>query len=336
MKKEHIILGIETSCDETAVAIVKDGKKILANIVASQIDTHKQFGGVVPEIASRHHVEQVTVVLEEAMSEAQVSWEQIDAIAVTEGPGLVGALLIGISAAKAIAFARNKPLIAVNHMAGHIYANRLETEFNFPLLALIVSGGHTELVLMTDYDSYKLIGETLDDAAGEAFDKVARVLHLPYPGGPQIDRLAKDGKESIDFPRAWLEEGSFDFSFSGLKSAVINYVHNMEQRGESINIKDVATSFQASVVNVLTEKTFNAATKYNVNQVIVAGGVAANNGLREAIINKFKKTDIPVYIPPIQLCTDNAAMIAAAASISYEKNHFSGWDLNANPSLSLS
>lgn len=335
MKKEHIILGIETSCDETAVAIVKNGKEILSNIVASQIETHKPFGGVVPEIASRHHVEQITIVLEEAINKAKVSWNQIDAIAVTEGPGLVGALLIGISAAKAIAFAKNKPLIAVNHMAGHIYANRLESEFTFPLLALIVSGGHTELVLMKDYDSFELIGETLDDAAGEAFDKVARVLQLPYPGGPQIDQLAQRGRETIDFPRAWLEKDSFDFSFSGLKSAVINYVHNIKQRDENINIQDVAASFQASVVQVLTEKTFYAAKKYNVNQLIVAGGVAANKGLRESMIHRFAKTEIPVYIPPITLCTDNAAMIAAAASILYEKNQFSTWDLNANPSLSL-
>src|SRR5699024_6448031 len=222
MKKDIYILGIETSCDETAVAIVKNGVEIISNTVASQIDSHKRFGGVVPEIASRHHVEAITVVLEEAFNESGLSWEAIDAIAVTEGPGLVGALLIGVNAAKALAFAKQKPLIGVHHIAGHIYANRLEKEFEFPLLALIVSGGHTELVLMREHGRYEVIGETRDDAAGEAFDKVARMLELPYPGGPQIDRLAAEGEETIAFPRAWLEEGSYDFSFSGLKSSVIN------------------------------------------------------------------------------------------------------------------
>ncbi len=335
LKKEHIILGIETSCDETAVAIIKNGKDTLANVVSSQIDSHKRFGGVVPEIASRHHVEQITVVLEEAFQQANVSWKQIDAIAVTEGPGLIGALLIGINAAKAIAFAKGKPLIGVHHIAGHIYANRLKTEFKFPLLALIVSGGHTELVLMKEHGSYELIGETLDDAAGEAYDKIARSLDLPYPGGPHIDRLAHLGKVTVDFPRAWLSEGRFDFSFSGLKSAVINYIHNKNQKGEQINKADVAASFQASVIDVLSEKTYQAALKYHVKQVIVAGGVAANQGLRETLLDKFSDTTIPVLIPPVELCTDNAAMIGAAASILYEKNQFAPWDLNGRPSLQL-
>lgn len=335
MKKDTIILGIETSCDETAASIVKNGREILSNVVASQIESHKRFGGVVPEIASRHHVEQITMVLEEAVNQAEVTWDDIDAIAVTEGPGLVGALLVGVNAAKALAFAKNKPLIGVHHIAGHIYANRLENEFAFPLLALIVSGGHTELVIMKNHYDYELIGETRDDAAGEAYDKVARMLKLPYPGGPEIDRLSAEGKATIDFPRAWLEEGSYDFSFSGLKSAVINTLHNAEQRGETLNPAEVAASFQQSVIEVLTEKTYRAAQEYNVKQVIVAGGVAANKGLRESLKERFSKEDIDLYIPPIHLCTDNAAMIAAAGTILYGKGKFAELDLNANPSLML-
>lgn len=335
MKKDTIILGIETSCDETAASIVRNGREILSNVVASQIESHKRFGGVVPEIASRHHVEQITMVLEEAVNQAEVTWDGIDAIAVTEGPGLVGALLVGVNAAKALAFAKNKPLIGVHHIAGHIYANRLENEFAFPLLALIVSGGHTELVIMKDHYDYELIGETRDDAAGEAYDKVARMLKLPYPGGPEIDRLSAEGKAAIDFPRAWLEEGSYDFSFSGLKSSVINTLHNAEQRGEVLNPADVAVSFQQSVVEVLTEKTFRAAQEYKVKQVIVAGGVAANKGLRESLKNRFNSENMDLYIPPIHLCTDNAAMIAAAGTILYEKEKFAALDLNANPSLML-
>lgn len=335
MNKDKIILGIETSCDETAAAIVKNGNEILSNIVASQIESHKRFGGVVPEIASRHHVEQMTIVLEEAMSQANVKWDEIDGIAVTEGPGLVGALLIGVSAAKALAFAKNKPLIGVQHIAGHIYANRFEQEFEFPLLALIVSGGHTELVLMKEHGHFELIGETRDDAAGEAYDKVARMLKLPYPGGPEIDRLAKLGDTTIDFPRAWLEEGSHDFSFSGLKSAVINKIHNAKQRGEYLKDEDIAASFQASVVDVLTTKALRAAKEYNVKQVIVAGGVAANQGLRAELKRKFSEAQIPLLIPPLKLCTDNAAMIAAAGAIFFEQGKLAGLDLNANPSLEL-
>lgn len=335
MRKDTIILGIETSCDETAVAVVKNGTEILSNTVASQIESHKRFGGVVPEIASRHHVEQMTMVLEESVQEAQVDWDDIDAIAVTEGPGLVGALLVGVNTAKALAFAKRKPLVGVHHIAGHIYANRFQQEFTFPLLALIVSGGHTELVLMKEHGVFEVIGETRDDAAGEAYDKVARMLQLPYPGGPQIDKLAKEGEVTIDFPRAWLEEGSYDFSFSGLKSAVINKIHNSTQRGEDLKKEDIAASFQASVVEVLTEKTYRAAKQYQVKQVIVAGGVAANSGLRASLTLRFQESNIPLLIPPLRLCTDNAAMIAAAGTIAFEKGKRSGLDLNANPSLAL-
>lgn len=334
MKTNNIILGIESSCDETAVAIVKNGTEVLANVVSSQIESHKQFGGVVPEIASRQHVEQITIVLEEAFERSAVSWDDIDAIAVTEGPGLIGALLVGINAAKALAFAKNKPLIPVHHIAGHIYANRIEKEFEFPLLSLIVSGGHTELVYMEDHDTYELVGETLDDAAGEAFDKIARSLQLPYPGGPHIDRLAHEGDDVYNFPRAWLE-GTYDFSFSGLKSAVINFIHNQKQRGEKIVVENIAASFQASVVEVLAEKTYRAALEKNVKQVIVAGGVAANKGLRTALLERFQQTDIPLLIPPIHLCTDNAVMIAAVGAVLYEKKHFASWDLNGKASLFL-
>lgn len=316
MNKDLFVMGIETSCDETAVSIVKNGKEIVSNIVSSQIDSHKRFGGVVPEIASRHHVEQITIVLEEALKEAKVSYNEIDAIAVTEGPGLVGALLIGVNAAKAVAFAHSIPLVSVHHIAGHIYANRLVKEMEFPLLALVVSGGHTELVYMKEHGHFEVIGETRDDAAGEAYDKVARTLHLPYPGGPQIDRLAQNGEATINLPRAWLEEGSYDFSFSGLKSSVINTVHNAEQRGESIKPEDLAASFQASVVEVLVTKTLRAIKHYPVKQVLLAGGVAANKGLRTALSAAFDEIqDVELVIPPLNLCTDNAAMIAAVGSI---------------------
>ncbi|WP_066191365.1 tRNA (adenosine(37)-N6)-threonylcarbamoyltransferase complex transferase subunit TsaD [Gracilibacillus timonensis] len=330
------ILGIETSCDETAAAIVKDGTKIISNVVASQIESHRRFGGVVPEIASRHHVEQITMVLEETFQKAGLTAEDIDAIAVTEGPGLVGALLVGVNAAKGLAFAKQKPLVGVHHIAGHIYANRLEKEFAFPLLALVVSGGHTELIMMKKHGDFEIVGETRDDAAGEAYDKVARTLQLPYPGGPQIDKLAAEGRASIDFPRAWLEEGSLDFSFSGLKSAVINSLHNAKQKGETLAPEDVAASFQASVIDVLTAKTFQAAEKYQVKQVIVAGGVAANKGLRQVMTEKFQQVPtIDLMSPPLSLCTDNAAMIAAAGSVAFRQGHRADLDLNANPSLSL-
>jgi N6-L-threonylcarbamoyladenine synthase len=336
MKQDQWVMGIETSCDETAVAIIKNGREIVANVVASQIESHKRFGGVVPEIASRHHVEQITIVIEEALNQANLSFPDIDAIAVTEGPGLVGALLIGVNAAKALAFAHNIPLIPVHHIAGHIYANRLVTELQFPLLSLVVSGGHTELVYMKEHGHFKVIGETRDDAAGEAYDKVARTLNLPYPGGPHIDRLAQEGRVTLELPRAWLEEGSYDFSFSGLKSAVINTVHNAEQRGETIAPEDLAASFQASVIDVLVKKTERAVSEYEVKQLLLAGGVAANKGLRKALEDTFSnRGGLELVIPPLDLCTDNAAMIAAAGSIMFEKGIRADLSLNANPGLDI-
>ncbi|MBB3870348.1 tRNA (adenosine(37)-N6)-threonylcarbamoyltransferase complex transferase subunit TsaD [Geobacillus sp. NFOSA3] len=336
MNHDIYVLGIETSCDETAAAVVKNGTEILSNIVASQMESHKRFGGVVPEIASRHHVEQITLVIEEAMRKADVSFQQLSAIAVTQGPGLVGALLIGVNAAKALAFAHGLPLVGVHHIAGHIYANRLVTEMKFPLLSLVVSGGHTELVYMEGHGKFQVIGETRDDAAGEAYDKVARALNLPYPGGPHIDRLAQEGKVTIDLPRAWLEEGSYDFSFSGLKSAVLNTLHNANQRGEIIDPKDMAASFQASVIDVLVTKTVNAAKEYNVRQVLLAGGVAANRGLRAELERKMAELDhIELVIPPLSLCTDNAAMIAAAGTVLFAQGKLADMALNADPSLEL-
>lgn len=286
-KQDIYVLGIETSCDETAASVVKNGNEIISNVVASQIESHKRFGGVVPEIASRHHVEQITLVIEEALLKAEMGFDELDAIAVTEGPGLVGALLIGVNAAKALSFAHQIPLVGVHHIAGHIYANRLIGELQFPALALVVSGGHTELVYMKEHGSFEVIGETLDDAAGEAYDKVARTMGLPYPGGPQIDKLAAVGTDSIPLPRAWLEEGSYNFSFSGLKSAVINTLHNASQKNEVIPPEDLAASFQQSVIDVLTAKTSKAAKEYGVKQVLLAGGVAANKGLRAALQQEF-------------------------------------------------
>lgn len=335
MKKDQYILGIETSCDETAASVVKNGTEIVSSIVSSQIQQQKQFGGVVPEIASRLHVEQITLVMEEALREAKLVPSDLEAIAVTEGPGLVGALLIGINAAKAFAFANQLPLIGVHHIAGHVYANQLVREMEFPLLALIVSGGHTELVVMKSHGHFELIGETRDDAAGEAYDKVARVLSLPYPGGPQVDRLALASERSVEFPRAWLEKDSYDFSFSGLKSSVINYKHNIEQKGGHIVAEHVAAGFQESVVEVLTVKTVRAAKHYGVKQVIAAGGVAANQGLRKSLTAALEKEGFPFYVPPISLCTDNAAMIAAAGFEMWKSGVRSDSTMNGRPGMQL-
>ncbi|MGJ9385848.1 tRNA (adenosine(37)-N6)-threonylcarbamoyltransferase complex transferase subunit TsaD [Salipaludibacillus sp. CF4.18] len=334
-EKDTLIVGIETSCDETAVAVVKNGREILSNVVSSQIESHKRFGGVVPEIASRHHVEQVTVIIEAAMTEADVTFAEVDAIAVTEGPGLVGALLVGVNAAKALAFAVDKPLIGVHHIAGHIYANHIVEELTFPLLTLVVSGGHTELVYMEEHGSYEVIGETRDDAVGEAYDKVARTIGLPYPGGPHIDRLAAEGEPVITFPRSWLEPGSYDFSFSGLKSSVINTLHNAKQRGESWTNEQIAASFQASVIEVLVGKTMAAAKEKQVKRVLLAGGVAANKGLRAALTKACEAEGLRLTIPPLKLCTDNAAMIAAAGTVKWKQGRFADDRLNGHSGLEL-
>ena len=332
-----LILSIETSCDETSAAVIENGDTILSNVVASQINSHKRFGGVVPEIASRHHVEYITLIIEEAMEEAYVTFEDLDAVAVTEGPGLVGALLIGVNAAKAIAYAHNLPLIPVNHIAGHIYANQLVQPLEFPLLSLVVSGGHTELIYMKEHGSFEIIGETRDDAAGEAYDKIGRVIGVPYPGGKHIDEMAQVGEDTFNFPRAMIDEDNYDFSFSGLKSAFINKVHNAEQKGEELNREDLATSFQQAVVDVLVSKTIRAAKEYGVKQIILAGGVAANSGLRTGLSEAVETelTDVPLIIPPLSLCGDNAAMIGAAAFLEKEQFKNANLALNAQPGLTL-
>lgn len=337
MNETELILAIESSCDETSVAVIENGEKILSNIVASQINSHKRFGGVVPEVASRHHVEQITICIEEALAEANIRTENLTAVAVTYGPGLVGALLIGLSAAKAFAWANELPLLPINHMAGHIYAARLVQPLEFPLMALLVSGGHTELVYMAENGSFEIIGETRDDAAGEAYDKVGRVLGLNYPSGKEIDELAHHGQDTYNFPRAMIKEDNFDFSFSGLKSAFINLTHNAEQREEQLDRNDLAASFQASVVEVLVTKTIKACKAYPVKQLIVAGGVAANRGLREAMTEAIEKElpEMTLIVPPLRLCGDNAAMIGAAAHVELQKKHFANMALNADPSLAF-
>lgn len=331
------ILAIETSCDETSAAVIEEGKVILSNIVASQVKSHQRFGGVVPEIASRHHVEQITLIIEEAMQEAGVDYTDLDAVAVTEGPGLVGALLIGVNAAKAIAFAHGLPLIAVNHIKGHIFANQLVSDMQFPLLSLVVSGGHTELIYMSGPDSFEVIGETRDDAAGEAYDKIGRVLGVSYPGGRHIDEMAHRGEDTYHFPRAMIREDNYDFSFSGLKSAFINTVHNAKQKGEPIHADDLAASFQAAVVEVLVDKTIRAAKDRPVRQLVLAGGVAANRGLRAALKEAVASElpNVELLIPPLSLCGDNAAMIGAAAQVKLVNEEFSDYALNGQPGLSV-
>jgi len=332
------ILAIETSCDETSASVIQDGKKIMSNIVASQIKSHERFGGIVPEIASRHHVEYITLIMEEALEKANVTYDDLDAVAVTEGPGLVGALLIGVNAAKTIAYAHNLPLIPVNHIAGHIHANQLIQPMKFPLLALVVSGGHTELVLMKEQGDYEIIGETRDDAAGEAYDKIARVIDVPYPGGKRIDQMAHEGSDTFDFPRAMINEDNYDFSFSGLKSSFINTVHNAKQKGKELDDNDLATSFQAAVVDVLVNKTIRAAKELGVKQITLAGGVAANSGLRESLklaVAEEMGNDVEIVIPPLSLCGDNAAMIGAAAAIEFKEDNYTDLALNAHPGLTL-
>lgn len=311
------ILAIESSCDETSVAIVEDGKTVLSNVVFTQIDIHTKFGGVVPEIASRHHIEKITYVIEEAMERAGLSFDDIDKIAVTAKPGLVGSLMVGINAAKTLGFCYNKEVIMVDHIHGHIYANYLESDFNFPVLALVVSGGHTELVLMKDHMDFEIIGETLDDAVGESYDKVARVVKVGYPGGPIIDKMADLGKPTYSLPHVTLGKDSYDFSFSGLKSAVINLCNKLNMKNEVLNANDLAASFQDAVVDVLREKTMRAAKVFGAKQIIVAGGVAANQGLRKALVEAVEeynknKTDLILTFPSFKYCTDNAAMIGVA------------------------
>ncbi|MGL5381919.1 MAG: tRNA (adenosine(37)-N6)-threonylcarbamoyltransferase complex transferase subunit TsaD [Culicoidibacterales bacterium] len=335
MKYEYI-LAIETSCDETSVAVVRNGNEILANTVYTQIATHQQFGGVVPEVASRQHVEKITEVIEQALTTAQVTMETIDAVAVTYAPGLVGALLVGVQAAKALAFAYQLPIIPVHHIAGHIYANNIDQQLQFPLIALVVSGGHTELVLMTDHYQFEVIGSTTDDAVGEAYDKVARVLKLSYPGGPQIDRLAQIGTAKYQLPTPKTDH-EYDFSFSGLKSAVINLVHNYQQRGEQVEPADLAASFQKVVVETLVQKTMKAIEQYGAKQLIIAGGVSANQSLRAAMqVAVQAHPEVELAIPPFAYCTDNAAMIGAAAYYAAQTGAKADYSLNGRPSIPLS
>lgn len=312
-----IILAVESSCDETSVAIVKDGKDVLSNVVLSQIDIHKQFGGVVPEIASRNHILNMTYVFEEAFKKANVKDEDIDLVAVTEGPGLIGALLVGINAASAYAFSHHKPMIGINHLSGHIYAANIDHELTFPLVALLVSGGHTELIYMKDHMTFELLGETLDDAVGEAYDKVARMLGLGYPGGPLIDRLAKQGQDTYHLTRPYLDKEDYQFSFSGIKSAVQNIIYHANRKGEVINKADLACSFQEAVIDVLLYKLKMASDRLGVDQIVIAGGVAANSRLRERVYQAIPDKDI--IIPKMAYCTDNAAMIGAAAYYAYQK-----------------
>ncbi len=331
-----LILGIETSCDETAGAVVEDGRRILSNVVASQIELHAPYGGVYPEIASREHVLKIVPVIEESLKDAGVGFRDLSAVAVTHGPGLAGSLLVGVNAAKAIAFANDLPLIGINHLEGHVYANWLESSANrheekFPLIALIVSGGHSEIVLMRGHNDYQQLGHTLDDAAGEAFDKVARLLGLGYPGGPEIQKAAENGNpNAFALPRAWLR-GSHDFSFSGLKTAALHLVKSFD--GKQLPIADIAASFQAAITDVLVEKTISAAQEFGAKQILLAGGVAANARLREQIV---ARAPVPVLIPPPKLCIDNGAMIASAAWWHLERGEKSGWDLDVVPALKLS
>ena len=332
--KDVFIFAIESSCDETSASIIKNGCVEVSTVISTQISTHKEYGGVVPEIASRLHINNITLVLEEILEKANMKMEDMDAIAVTYGPGLIGSLLVGVEAAKALSMIYNKPLIPVHHIAGHIYANNLVKPLCFPLIALVVSGGHTELIYMKEHYSFEKIGGTLDDAIGEAYDKVARVCGLTYPGGPKVDKLAHLGKDTYNLPRVYLEDGSYNFSFSGLKSAVINLHHNAMQRGEEININDLCCSFQNSVTEVLVRKTLRLAKEKGVSNIIVAGGVSANKGLKERFMEEGK--DFNIMIPSIKYCTDNAAMIACAGYYQYKCNPtLADLHLNAYASLEI-
>ncbi|MCK8824133.1 tRNA (adenosine(37)-N6)-threonylcarbamoyltransferase complex transferase subunit TsaD [Fuchsiella alkaliacetigena] len=335
--ENRLILGIESSCDETAVAVVSNGRDVLANVVASQVDWHRKFGGVVPEIASRKHLELINPVIEEALSEAQVDFEDLTAVAVTYGPGLVGGLLVGIAAAKAIAYSQELPLIAVNHIEGHIYANLIAHQnLEAPVVCLTVSGGHSDLLYFQELGDYQLLGRTRDDAVGEAFDKVAQVLDLGFPGGPAIDKLASQGEaDAIQLPRPLIDADNYDFSFSGLKTAVLNYINNQQQRGERIVKADLVASFQQAVVDILVAKVTKAVRELEVEQVMLAGGVAANSQLRAELEEELSALGVKLYFPPLKLCTDNAAMIASAAYYHWQQQNWAGYDLNAEPNLKL-
>ncbi|MCI9101050.1 MAG: tRNA (adenosine(37)-N6)-threonylcarbamoyltransferase complex transferase subunit TsaD [Lachnospiraceae bacterium] len=331
------ILAIESSCDETAAAVVEDGRQVLSNVISSQIDLHRLYGGVVPEIASRKHIERINQVIQQALDDADIKLEDIDAVGVTYGPGLVGALLVGVAEAKAISYARGLPLVGVHHIEGHISANYIEhPELEPPFLCLVVSGGHTQLAIVEDYGKLRILGSTRDDAAGEAFDKVARAIGLPYPGGPEIDKLAREGNpQAITFPRARIDGAPYDFSFSGVKSAVLNYLNHHKMQGKEIEKADLAASFQQSVVSVLTDHTIRAAEEFHMDRVAVAGGVAANQCLRKAMKQACEKRGLTLYYPSPVYCTDNAAMIGVAAYYEYRNGTRHGWDLNAVPNLKL-
>lgn len=335
--KDIFILGIETSCDETSAAVIKNGRQIMSNVISSQVDLHKKYGGVVPEIASRKHVELIMPVINQSLEEAGMDINEIDAVGVTYGPGLVGALLVGISAAKAIAFAINKPLIGVHHIKGHISANYLQhNELEPPFVCLVASGGHSHIVLVKDYDKYEILGQTRDDAAGEAFDKIARAIGLGYPGGPLIDNAAKKGNsDAIHFPRVYFNDGSLDFSFSGLKTAVLNYLNSLEQKGEPIPVEDISASFQKAVVEVLVNNTVKAAKACGIKNIALAGGVAANSALRAELKKASESNGFKLFYPNPVLCTDNAAMIGCAAYYEFIKGNVADMNLNAIPGLKL-
>lgn len=334
--KDLISLAIETSCDETSAAVLKNGREVLSNIIMSQIDIHKKFGGVVPEVASRNHVKDINPVIIEALEKASIGFNDLDFVSVTYGPGLVGALLIGLSSAKALAYALDIPLVGVHHIEGHIAGNYIaHKDLEPPFICLVVSGGHTHLVKVEDYGKYEILGKTRDDAAGEAYDKVARSLGLGYPGGPLIDKLAKEGdKSAIKFPRTYLDD-SYDFSFSGLKSAVLNYLNSMKMKEEEINSADVAASFQEAVIEVLSNKAIRAAKEFSMTKIAIAGGVSANSALRERLTIMAKENNLEFYYPPMELCTDNAAMIGSAGYYEYIRGYKSDLNLNAKPSLRL-
>ena len=332
--KDIVCLAIESSCDETSMSLIKNGTEEIATVILTQIDIHKSFGGVVPEIASRSHVENITIVIEELLSKTDLKLNDIDIIGITYGPGLIGSLLIGLQAAKTIALITNKPLIPVHHIAGHIYANNLESRLQFPLIALVVSGGHTDLVYMKEDYSFKRIGSTLDDAVGEAYDKVAKILGLGYPGGPIIDKLAEQGQDTYDLPLP-LNDNSYNFSFSGIKSAVVNAVHNEKQRGNTIRVEDMCASFQNRVITILSKKTMKALDEYKVGNLILAGGVSANSSLREELTKQCKDNNINISMPRLKYCTDNAAMIGAAAYYAYRKGITADLTLNAKATDNL-